>query len=161
MLTRNVSIRDSDQQLWARALELAGAEVVAQRLAEALSRLVAEREGEAAGDHQLAIKVPVLSSNNWVVGMREVAFWGRELARRQEGTMGYTVAFKTKKGKLLIQRATDQGPRFGIGGPYLVHESLTEARKAVDSMGEPQYDPAFLDDVAKALGETHRDELDI
>lgn len=161
MLTRNVSIRESDQQVWDRALELAGPEVVAERLAEALSRVVVELESGAAGDQQLAIKVPVLSSNNWVVGMREVAFWGRELARRQEGTMGYTVAFKTKKGKLLIQRATDQGPRFGVGGPYLVHESLAEARKAIDSMGEPQYDPAFLDEVAKALGESHREELDV
>ena len=103
----------------------------------------------------------MLSVNNWVVGMRQVSFWGREVARRPEGTMGYTVAFKTKKEKLLIQKATDQGPRFGVGGPYLVHETLDEARKAIDSMGEPVYDPAFLNEVAKALGEAHTEELDV
>lgn len=156
-----VALREADEETWKRAVELAGEEEVVARLSEALSRLVAERETEQEGFRQLELNVPVLSANNWVVGMSKVAFWGKELGRRSSETEAHTVAFRTRKGKLLIQRAADQGPRFGVGGPYLVHETLAEARQATDGRGDPLYDPAFLDEVARALGEKHLDELDV
>ncbi|MDW7711980.1 MAG: hypothetical protein SCH98_16060 [Deferrisomatales bacterium] len=156
-----VAVREGDEELWKRAVELAGEDVAAARVTDALTRLVAEREADGQGFGPIEIQVPVLSANNWVVGMRAVAFQGKELARHSPHPMAHSVAFRTRKGKLLIQRASDQGPRFGVGGPYLVYETLSEARAAVDSRGEPLYDAAFLDEVARALGERHVEELDL
>jgi hypothetical protein len=161
MPTRSISIREVDEALWTRAVDLAGEEAVAARLTDALEGLVAEKEAEQGGFEEVEINVPVLSANNWVVGMSKVTFWGKEVARRAAGTDAHTAAFRTRKGKLLIQRAANQGPRFGIGGPYLVHETLVEAREATDGRGDPLYDPAFLDEVARVLGEKHVEELDV
>lgn len=182
MPRKQIYVREEDEKVFERAVELAGEESLSATVAEAVRRFVEQEEAKAEGFRQVVVTIGD-ENNEW----RKVRFEGRLLAEGSQQRSAYFQAYGTrfwpgvhptrdrdtkglwesfdyvclrqlyltKKGKLFLYTAEYKNPTELTSAEYRLFDSLEEVKSADGVRLE------FLEMAAAALGEELIEDLDI
>ncbi len=146
---RVIYVHDEHQEIWDKAVELAGEVNVSALLSSTLEQLI--KNLEYVNTYSEFENV-VLRYGEWNAE-KTISFQGYELTRT---LCGNQIAYLTSKGKFLI--FVDDEEEFLT---YHIYHSLAEAAGEKDKYGEPLFDKELLYGISEELDIEYIEELDL